>query len=921
MKKIFTKSWLKAACVAVLGLVSVNAWAQEPDATFIYNDGTSRTNLQRYSLVSNGVTSYFYPYNGPANTYSNTCPISFECPSNKIERITLRGSAMYWNAMSISAGSGSLSDVNGDGSVLVWEGSSNSVEIKSSGDSYITTAEVWLESDVDPSLTYSVSLSSVSHGSISASPLTDVHYNDVVTLTATPEAGYSLEAWDVTNNTTSGKVTVTSNTFKMPASDVTVSASFVKYHSITLGSVANGSIYVSKDNNIKEGDVITLAAVPASGYIFDSWTVTNDETSETISVVSDQFTMPDANVTVSATFIVKPKPTDNYSNALNTQALLDDFTIIDANNDGLSWVVYNNSEVRVKYNTSKAMNDYLVSPGIILTGGTYRVSFDVRAHDYGSEKFEIVWGAANDVASLNNSIVDITTISGTTYSTYSANLVFATPGEYYFAIHGVSIKDMYYLYARNFVIEKISDSTAPAIGTVTYTSTIKDGESLSFNNDVITFTNDVTIYDDAKHVTVDGVPVNSEVAAGHTLTINFDEVNVLGKHTVVIPEGMLQVGSNLNAEISYTFDVVNYIKATFDFTVYPNRNVTASEIILSNDPNISMQFSETTDQTKFVNRGGTYSRILSTAGKFAISAADGYVITSIFFTGYGSTYSSYTAQNLQLTTNSTGVYDNHYGLNWGEDSEWTGKANSVEFEATNTYGMSVSSIVVKYEPATSVNVTVTAAGYTTYYNSAKAYTLPAGLTGNVVYPTIEGGFALMPMYEAGDVVPADEPLVLEGAAGDYELVYTETTDPSYKSQCGNLLDGTDAAATTAVSYFVEDYGIGTYTADDCYFFGLSLNASSELESVGFYYMNATGAAFTNGAHKAYLCLPKEMLDGYADANVVRGFSFKDMENGISTGIKNIEAKSNAASFNLTGIRVANDAKGLVIRGGKKIFNK
>lgn len=75
-------------------------------------------------------------------------------------------------------------------------------------------------------------------------------------------------------------------------------------HTITLssGGVVTGGEFEANTSSAYAGAVITLAAEPSDGYTFGSWTVTNNSTSETIPVNDDKFTMPDANVTVSASF-------------------------------------------------------------------------------------------------------------------------------------------------------------------------------------------------------------------------------------------------------------------------------------------------------------------------------------------------------------------------------------------------------------------------------------------------------------------------------------------------------------------------------------------------------------------------------------------------------------------------------------------
>ncbi len=73
---------------------------------------------------------------------------------------------------------------------------------------------------------YTVTLGSVSNGTIEASA-TSVGAQGIVTLTATPDTGYELDKWTVTNASTSAAITVDSEgKFTMPASNVTVSATF-----------------------------------------------------------------------------------------------------------------------------------------------------------------------------------------------------------------------------------------------------------------------------------------------------------------------------------------------------------------------------------------------------------------------------------------------------------------------------------------------------------------------------------------------------------------------------------------------------------------------------------------------------------------------------------------------------------------------
>lgn len=72
---------------------------------------------------------------------------------------------------------------------------------------------------------YSITLATVEHGNISANSEEAVE-GTTITLTATPDPGYELDHWTVTDALGS-QITVVENQFEMPASNVMVSATFV----------------------------------------------------------------------------------------------------------------------------------------------------------------------------------------------------------------------------------------------------------------------------------------------------------------------------------------------------------------------------------------------------------------------------------------------------------------------------------------------------------------------------------------------------------------------------------------------------------------------------------------------------------------------------------------------------------------------
>ena len=107
----------------------------------------------------------------------------------------------------------------------------------------LTVTNVWLITSgggTQPT-TYNITIdNTIQHGTVSVSggKTTGLAANETVTLTATPASGYELSAWDV-KDASNNAITVTNNQFSMPASNVTVSATFTPSYSVPEGAERN----------------------------------------------------------------------------------------------------------------------------------------------------------------------------------------------------------------------------------------------------------------------------------------------------------------------------------------------------------------------------------------------------------------------------------------------------------------------------------------------------------------------------------------------------------------------------------------------------------------------------------------------------------------------------------------------------------
>lgn len=198
---------------------------------------------------------------------------------------------------------------------------------------------------------------------------------------------------------------------------------------------------------------------------------------------------------------------------------------------------------------------------------------------------------------------------------------------------------------------------------------------------------------------------------------------------------------------------------------------------------------------------------------------------------------------------------------------------------------------------------ISEAGYGTYYSS-KAYTMPKGVKGYTITGNEGTSLVMNEAYAAGDVVPAKTALVVEGAANKYYTLVAKSTE---LTPANNKLHGSDKAETTYVD--------GT----DVKYYKLSYN--NEGNNLGFYWGSENGAAFTNGAHKAYLALNSETLLSQS-----RGFSLADLAHGVTTGINTTVKSATQSNFiyDLNGRRINSlngAAKGVYIMNGQKVLVK
>lgn len=153
---------------------------------------------------------------------------------------------------------------------------------------------------------------SATYSSVSFSSGTKIQSGKRVTLVAPNEkTGYTWYGW-CTNANGSGRVSTNKTYSPTISAATTLYACYtINNYAITHSDASHGSYTiqvgdaaaVSANTTSDYGKQITLAATPATGYHFGSWSAYKTGTpATTVTVTSNKFTMPDYAVTVGATF-------------------------------------------------------------------------------------------------------------------------------------------------------------------------------------------------------------------------------------------------------------------------------------------------------------------------------------------------------------------------------------------------------------------------------------------------------------------------------------------------------------------------------------------------------------------------------------------------------------------------------------------
>lgn len=351
------------------------------------------------------------------------------------------------------------------------------------------------------------------------------------------------------------------------------------------------------------------------------------------------------------------------------------------------------------------------------------------------------------------------------------------------------------------------------------------------------------------------------------------------------------------------------------------------EFTLTSIDNIDINAKERTQTVEGVTFTFSGVQEVNVSGTHYVQMAKGTTLTqdvpfagsikSISFEGFS--YSS-TSNASMLVEGKNGV-DGTYATVQSCGSSYTGTKINFGTNKYNMFKITVGSDrTVKFTKMTVTYSDVNYSDYcTTFPTVTISITTPEGYSTfvsdqNVVMPTaLKGSAAIFDgedislawEYPARSVVPANTPILVKGEDGIKKYKAAITNNEGTAAPETNRL----FANTTGVAMAASEIA-----TDAAKFYTLSYDKNHE--NIGFYWRNATGASFDVPSGRVFLAVPAPTND----AMVKMAFILTE-DGATSIDAVNVLNKDNNVMYNLAGQRVNANAKGIVIKNGKKLLNK
>lgn len=289
-------------------------------------------------------------------------------------------------------------------------------------------------------------------------------------------------------------------------------------------------------------ETVTTTIAPSTTYDY-TFTATADLSADnTYEIVAYTTLTGDANAnndTDTLSVINLATSTPPYTSGFETTQDLLGWSIEDANTDGYSWGIFTDAGVSgsggaaYSYNSSSSADDYIYTTCLDFdASSTYTLTFQYAAYSASyPEKMNVYIGSSPSNTAMTQLIVDLGSITTTTFTASVTNFTVPSTGTYYIGFHAYSDADMYYLLLDDVEINLATGNTTletkpmniypnPTTGIINISETASEVEVYDLlGNKLMSeyLTKSVDISNFAKGMYIVKVKNNNEV---HTYQIN-----------------------------------------------------------------------------------------------------------------------------------------------------------------------------------------------------------------------------------------------------------------------------------------------------------------------------------------------------------------------------------------------------------------
>lgn len=555
-------------------------------------------------------------------------------------------------------------------------------------------------------------------------------------------------------------------------------------------------------------------------------------------------------------------------------------------NTGSAIRVYGGGSMKVTATSGKITNIEITFSGSnkpsandeVVTVGTY----DATSGVWTGEETEVVFARPSGSGHWRIQAVDVTVSTGSVLPT--ADLSFATTS---FTLEDSEIS--------TFVVPELSYDTNYD-GTITYSSDNEDVAIVDASTGAVTLTGELG----TAHITASAGATQSYRASTASYTIT---VTGYTNRTIADLAGATEAANDIRLVL--TDALVTYVSGNYIFVREGDKAIMfyqtglaleAGQVLNGNIKMNLVMYNGTPEMKKIngvtnlddvtITEGTVEPRVATLADVISLDVLNDYIVVSgLTISVDGNTTKASDG------TNEVTLY-NRFGIEMPEfenDATYTVEGIGALFGTTNQ--IFYISFTKDVQP-----VQITAAKVATLYNADKALEVPTGVVAYTAkIDEVTGEVIPSVTFNAGDVIPAGEAVILEGAEGNYD--FQIVANPSTELDDANVLHGETENGFTS-------YGAATMS----WWYYLLADGP---KGIAFYWGADNGAAFPCKEGNAYIALPAG-----SNAKVL-------LFGGEATGIKTIDKANveNGAVYNLNGQRVNPTQRGIYIVNGKKVIVK